>query len=276
MFKLLAILFLVLPVLTGICSAGLYEPTVILSDYEVVPSVLMPGDTGTITVTLTNTATSSTSTVTDSQTSTQKEINPTIKGVYLDGGKDINVIGGNSAFSGDLGPQQSVKITFAIEAPPKKGIYYAVLRVGVKESENLAYPIMLNVNMPLSALKKPMLIVSQSGSVALSAGENIEIPVSIRNSGRSTAEDIFIRISEESASLAPLGSSTFHISSLSAGESASINLSFISDRDIEAGVHEIPVILSYSIVDGTDAVQTDTIVLDVKGNGEISIASLKT
>ncbi|MBN2734393.1 MAG: hypothetical protein JXQ82_06030 [Methanomicrobiaceae archaeon] len=260
----------------GTVSAGLYEPTVILSDFEVVPSVLMPGDTGMITVTLKNTATSTTSTTTDSVVTTKAEINPTITSVFLDGGKKIKVLGGNSEFSGDLGPQQSVSLSFAVLAPEEEGIYYAVLRVSVKGSENLIYPIPVNVNMPISALKKPVLILTQSGDDTLIPGGDCEVALSIYNSGKSTAEDIFFRISEDDPSIAPLSSATYHVSDLSSGETAYYNVSFISDQDMEPGIHEIPLLISYNIVDGTSLTQTEAIALNFKGAGETSIASLKT
>lgn len=276
MLRLISFFSLAIVLLAGISSAGLYEPTVILSDYEVSPSVLMPGDTGMITVTLSNTASVSTKTVTDSYATTQTDINPTITGVFLDGGRYIDVTGGNSAFSGDLGAKQSVKLTFAIKAPDGRGIYYAALRVGVKDSENLVYPIPINVDMPVSSLKKPVLLVSQSGSTTLDAGEKGIVSLHILNSGKSTAEDILIKISEESSSLAPIGKSSFHIPSLSSGESKSFDVSFISDKNIETGISEIPLIITYSIVDGTEQTQEDAIVLNVIGSGEIAIASLKT
>ena len=47
----IAIIVLVIAPVTG-------EPTVTISDYQVTPQVLMPGDLGTVTVTLKNTASS--------------------------------------------------------------------------------------------------------------------------------------------------------------------------------------------------------------------------
>ena len=276
MLKRILVSITLLLFLAGAGNAGLYEPTVILTDCQVVPSVLAPGDIGMVTVTLTNTASSSTTTTSDSLVTRQTEINPTITGVYLDGGKNIEVIGGNSEFRGDLGPQQSVSITFAIEAPATKGIYYAILRVSVKGSENLMYPVPVNVGMPVSSLRKPALILGQSGDASLEPGDAADIKVSVFNSGKSTAEDIFIRVSEDDPSLAAAKSQTFHIAELGPGESEFITISFISDRGMETGVHEIPLEVTYSTVDGSTMTQADAVALDVKGKVELSIASLKT
>ena len=276
MLKKILISITMVLLFAGACNAGVYEPTVTLSDSEVVPAVLAPGDIGMVTVTLTNTASSSTTTTSDPLVTTRTEINPTVTGVFLDGGKDLKVIGGNSEFSGDLGPQQSVSITFAIEAPEKKGIFYAILRVSVKGSENLMYPVPVNVGVPVSSLKKPAIILGQSGDSSLEPGESAGITISVYNSGKSTAEDIFIRVSEDDPSLAATGSQAFHIVELGSGESESFNITFISDSDMEPGVHEIPLETTYNVVDGTTVTQADAIALDVKGRAELSIASLKT
>lgn len=274
--KLTALLILSALFLAGMSQAGLNEPTVILSDYEVSPSVLMPGDTGMITVTLSNTASISTKTVSDSLVTTQTDINPAITGVFLDGGKDIEVTGGNSAFSGELGSKQSVKLAFTIKAPEKKGIFYVTLRVGVKDSGNLVYPIPVNVDMPVSSLKKPVLLISRIGTTSFGAGEDSFVSLNIYNSGKSTAEDILIKIAEDSPSIAPVGNSSFHISSLRSGESESFDVSFISDKNIETGISEIPLIITYSVVDGTTERHDSAIVFNVLGKSEIAIASLKT
>lgn len=271
---LVSITFIML--LAGAGNAELYEPTVILTDCEVVPSVLAPGDVGMVTVTLTSTASSSITTTSDSLVTRRTEINPIVTGVYLDGGKNIKVIGGNSEFRGVLGHEQSVSIKFAIEAPATKGIYYAILRVSAKGSENLMYPVPVNVGISVSSLKKPALILGQSGDASLKPGDAADVKVSVFNSGKSTAEDIFIRVSEDDPSLAAVKSQIFHIAKLGSGESESITISFISDRGMEPGVHEIPLEVTYSTVDGSTITQEDAVALDVKGEAELSIASLKT
>lgn len=256
--------------------AGLNEPTVIITGTEMTPAVLMPGDTGVITVTLKNTAKASVTTTSTTQTTTSTEVNPTINSVYLDGGRDIEVLGGNSQYSGDLGPDQSIQLSFYIRAPETDGIYFPVLRVRVQGAESLLYPIPVNVNVPVSVIKQPMLIVSQTESGYVLPGDEVEVHLTIANSGQSPADDIFIRIAEESPSLAPKTSGSFHVENLEEGESEEIVFNLISDTDLDPGIREIPLDMSYYSVDGILVSQTAAFSLDVRGRAQLGIASIKT
>ncbi len=78
----------------------------------------------------------------DTQITTQTDVNPTITSVFLDGRNEIDVLGGNSQFTGDLGPGQEVTLSFLIRAPPEKaGIYFPVLRVRVRGGAEGGSPI---------------------------------------------------------------------------------------------------------------------------------------
>jgi len=256
--------------------AGLNEPTVIITGTEMTPAVLMPGDTGVITVTLKNTAKASVTTTSTTDTTTSTEVNPTITSIYLDGGRDIKVLGGNTQFSGDLGPDQSIQLSFFIQAPEKDGIYFPILRVRVQGAESLIYPVPVNVNVPVSFVRQPMLLISQSGQEFVEPGDEVEVTLGISNMGQSPADDIFIRISEEDPSLAPKGSGSFHINRLDAAESADLILSLVTDRKLEPGIRTILLDVSYYTVDGVLVSRTDTVSLDVRGRAKLGIASIKT
>ncbi|MBT8506852.1 hypothetical protein AZH53_00205 [Methanomicrobiaceae archaeon CYW5] len=256
--------------------AGLNEPTVIITDTEVTPAVLMPGETGVITVTLENTAKASVTTTSTTQTTTSTEVNPTINSVYLDGGRDIDVLGGNSQYSGDLGPEQSIRLSFYIRAPETDGIYFPLLRVRVQGAESLLYPIPVNVNVPVSVVRQPMLLISQSGEDHVRPGDEVEVHLGVTNGGQSSADDIFIRIVETDPSLAPKTSGSYHVESLEGGESTDLILNMITDTDLEPGIRDVALDVSYYTVDGVLVSQTDTVSLDVRGRAALGIASIKT
>jgi hypothetical protein len=264
----------------GLGTALAEEPTVILTGYEVIPAILMPGDRGLITVSLTNTAQSATRT--ESSTSgilqlntvmTTKNINPTIQSVYLSGG-DITVVGGNAQFEGDLGPGQTVNLSFLIEAPRESGIYFPVLRVRVRGAESLIYPIPVNVNMPIALLRTPALVVEQPPVASIRPGGPYTLNLSLTNTGQGFAEDISLRIVDEDPSIVPSQSGSFHISQLGAGESATIQMNLFTDRDAISGIHELPLSLQYSLVDGTRATQTESIGVNIRGESELVIRSV--
>jgi len=256
--------------------AGLNEPTVIITGAEVTPAVLMPGDTGIITVTLKNTAKASLTTTSTTQTTTTEEVNPTINSVYLDGGRDIKVLGGNSQYSGDLGPEQSIQLSFFIRAPETDGIYFPILRVRVQGAESLLYPIPVNVNVPVSVVKKPMLLISQSGPEYVEPGDEVTVTLRVYNSGQSPADDIFIRVSEEDPSIAPKTSGSFHVERLDSNASQDLVLSLITDTDFEPGIRELALDVGYYTVDGVRVSQADAVSLDIRGRAKLGIASIKT
>jgi hypothetical protein len=262
------------------CSFPVFaeEPTVILTGYEVTPSVLMPGDRGLITVSLTNTALSATKTESSTYYPSNtiqitQHINPTIQSVYL-GGEGIRVLGGNAQFEGDLGPGQTVNLTFLIEAPQEKGIFFPVLRVRVKGAESLIYPIPVNVNMPVALLRIPALIVEQPPIASIRPGGQYDVPLTLTNNGTGFAEDISIRIIDADSSITPSRSGFFHVNHLDPGESATVAMSLFTDRNAFSGIHELPLSLQYSLVDGTQVTQTETIGVNIRGESELVIRSV--
>lgn len=262
--------------LAGTAAGGLYEPTVTATESSVTPAVLMPGDTGMITVILKNTAQTSTATTSDVQITTQTDINPTITSVFLDGRGDIDVLGGNSQFTGELGPGQEISLSFLIRAPEEAGIYFPVLRVRVRGAEGLKYPVPVNVNMPIATLSTAMLVVEQEENAYVVPGEIIHRNVTVTNSGRSAADDIRIRIADENPFIGPLETGSFYLKTLAPGESEVITVSLVTSRLLENSVQEIPLDISYAVVDGVPVTQRDTLTLDVHGHAELSIASVRT
>jgi len=276
MRRYLCVLCICAAALAGIAAGGLFEPTVTATESSVTPAVLMPGDTGMITVTLKNTAQTSTATESDAQITTQTDLNPTITSVFLDGKGDIEVLGGNSQFTGDLGPGQEVTLSFLIRAPEEAGIYFPVLRVRVRGAEGLTYPVPVNVNMPIATLSTAMLVITQDETGYVVPGETIRRNVTITNSGRSAAEDIRIRIADDNPAVGPLDTGAFYLKSLAPGEAGTITVSLVTSRLLENSVQEIPLEVSYAVVDGVAVTQTDSLTLDVHGHADLSIASVRT
>lgn len=258
------------------------EPTVILSGYDVTPAVLMPGDRGLITVSLTNTAQSASKTESStfgnfpsSTITTTRDVNPFIESVFLSG-DDIEVVGGNSQFEGELGLGQTVNLTFLIEAPRESGIFFPVLRVRVRGAESLIYPIPVNVNMPVARLRTPALMVEQTPLVSIRPGEQYDVLLSLTNVGESVAEDISIRIIDEDPSIAPNKAGFFHLNRLDIGEARSIEVSLLTDKDALSGIHELPLSVQYSLVDGSRAHQTESIGVNIRGQSALVIRSVDT
>ena len=170
-------LVILLPVITAVVTAA--DPTVIVTGYTVTPAVLMPGDTGTITLTIKNTAQSAsekenTGIVLGSTFASTKstDINVFIENVHLDE-NGIEVLNEDFDRVGELGPGQSVPVTFVIRAPAKSGIYFPEAWIDVKDGRSTRYPVLVNVNTDIATQKKPSLAIAKTLPAQAAPGDDI-------------------------------------------------------------------------------------------------------
>jgi hypothetical protein len=145
------ILSLVLPV----SAEG--APTVTITDYKVNPPVLMPDSLGTITISIKNTATSASVSeksgqLSDTTYATVKttDINVNIENVKLEG-NGIEVLSKDFDRVGEIGPGQSIPISFSIRAPSKSGMYYPEVWIDTTGGKSTRYPVPVNVNTAVEA-----------------------------------------------------------------------------------------------------------------------------
>ncbi|HZD42513.1 MAG TPA: hypothetical protein VE134_00505 [Methanomicrobiales archaeon] len=127
---------------TAVASAS--EPSasqVAVTAYQVEPSILMRGDTGTIAITVTNSGT---------------------EGVALTraklSGEEIRVTADPYQTVGLLGPGTSKTFTFSIKADTPEGIYYPVFLLDFRDAGQLRYPLAVRVessSLQVSLLEKP-------------------------------------------------------------------------------------------------------------------------
>ena len=140
----LCILALIAGMIGSVSAAT--EPTVTISEYRVNPSVLMPGSLGTITITIKNTASSATleenvgTSSNAAATSRTTDINVNIENIKLEG-KGIIVLSKDFRSVGEIGPGQSIPITFSIQAPAATGMYYPEVWIDTTGGRSTRYPI---------------------------------------------------------------------------------------------------------------------------------------
>jgi hypothetical protein len=277
----LLLLLLVTTVITAPATAD--PPSVIVSDVQMSPDVLMPGDQGLLRITLASTASASVRTESSgnasgggSAVSTSTEINPVVEQVALDGGGDVRVLGGDRQYRGVLGPHQSVTLSFLVEAPSYAGVFFPVLTVRLAEGETLRFPVPVNVNTRIAGLRRPALVLSQASVGPFAPGERATIGLSLVNAGDADASDVLLRIGGNATGLIPVGSRTVHVAAAPRGANHSFALEFQVDRSAVPGLHAVPVEVDYTAVDGTRVQSTELLGVDLRGRGELAIASLKT
>jgi hypothetical protein len=257
-------------------------PTVTITDYKVTPSVLMPDSLGTITVTLKNTAASAsvserTGPLSSDMAGTTKvtDINVYIENVHLEG-NDIDVLSDDFERVGELGPGQSTTITFSIRAPSKSGIYFPAVWIDTTGGRSTRYPIPVNVNTASGIQKQAILIMESSLPVSVNPGDEIPVTLTMKNAGQLLADDVTLKLSNVSDSVAPKTTDLYHLGSISPGEQKTMTVVLLSDKDAASGLIRVPVTISYNALDGTPVTEQTGIDLMMKGKAELGFVSVDT
>jgi hypothetical protein len=257
------------------------NPSVMIAGYTMMPTVLMPGDVGTITVTIKNTAASSTiqentgilsGTFANTKTT---DIGLNIESVQLES-QDVEVISGNYKRVGSIGPGQSIPITFLIRAPAKDGIYFPEIWIDVTDGQSVRQPIPVNVNTQIALLKKPAITAWKTVPVGVNPGEDFTTQVILENTGQSRADQIVVLVNASTSSIALKTPNTYNIPQLLKGEKTTLDMIFSSDKKAPIGLNTVLLTLTYANADGTTNRQTETLGINVKGKATIGIASLST
>ena len=259
-------------------------PTVTITDYKVNPSVLMPDSLGTITVTIKNTAASA------SIIEKSGQIKPDTLGFAVEKTTDINVnlenvkLEGNGIETlskdynrvGEIGPGQSISLTFSIRAPSKSGMYYPEVWIDTTGGKSTRYPIPVNVNTAVGIQRQAILIMDTSLGGTANPGEEIPVTLTLRNSGQTLADDVTVKIENMSTVVAPKNADLYHLGVIVPGGQQTVQLVLLSDKKANAGLVRIPVTISYNAIDGVLQTQKTGIDLMMKGKAELGFVSVDT
>jgi hypothetical protein len=277
---ILVIIALMSAIVVPVSAEG--GPTVTITDYKVNPPVLMPDSLGTISITIKNTATSASvsertgplSADTYGTTKTT-DINVNIENVKLEG-NGIEVLSKDFDRVGEIGPGQSIPISFSIRAPSKSGMYYPEVWIDTTGGKSTRYPVPVNVNTAVGIQRQAILIMDSSLGGTANPGDEIPVTLTIRNAGQTLAEDVTIKIENMSAVVAPKNADLYHLGAISGGGQQTVQLVLLSDKKANAGLVRIPVTISYSAIDGIPRTQTAGIDLMMKGKAELGFVSVDT
>jgi len=175
------------------------RPTVMITDYNVYPEVLMPGDTGTITVTIQNmdTLSSETETTTtkttsyESSTTATSTIRAEIETIRLSSrSRGIEWLREGSQRSeyyniGALGPGESITISLPIKAATYASdrTYFPEVCIEVEKGENVRFPIPVKVDS--SGVK-----ISADAPSSIAVGEITTISLTVLNTRQNKIEAV--------------------------------------------------------------------------------------
>jgi hypothetical protein len=256
-------------------------PTVTITEYKVSPSVLMPDTLGTITITVKNTATSATLkentgiVTSDASTTKVTDINVNIENVKLEG-NGITVLTNDFERVGEIGPGQSIPLTFSIQAPSKSGMYFPEVWIDTTGGTSTRYPIPVNVNTAVGIERQAILILGSSMNGSVNPGDEIPVTLTLSNAGQTLADDVVLKITNVTGSIAPKNTDLYHLGTLNAGDQKITSLTLISDKQAGIGLVRIPVMISYKSIDGTPLRQETGIDVMMKGVAELGFVSVDT
>ena len=279
---LLVILFVIVTAAATDDGQSFTNPTVIVSDYQVTPAVLLPGDKGMITLTIKNTAESATVKENTGivaggtfENTKNTDINVFIENVHLEG-NGITVLTKDFDRIGEIGPGQSIPVTFVIEAPDKNGIYFPEAWIDVKNGRSTRYPFTVNVNTDISTQKKPLLSVIQDLPERVAPGESCTARVTIRNTGLTRASDVAVIVNSTTKSFVLTTPGRSWTDALDPGEVMNLTLGFATDKNTPIGIDPVTLTITYRNPDGTGEKQIETLGIPVKGKASLSIKSFST
>ncbi|MCU0628599.1 MAG: NEW3 domain-containing protein [Methanoregulaceae archaeon] len=248
------LLCMILPVVASV-------PSVIITDYEVTPAVLLPGEQGIISVTVRNTADRATLTPIDSVTMV---------------GNGIQVISEGYYRVGDIGPGQSIPLSFLIKAPAESGIYFPEIWIRVSDARSLKYPIPVNVNSEVAIQKRPQISIEKQLPESVTPGDAFNATILLENNGQLSASNLRISVNSSTPSITSKTASTYNIERLGPGESQAITMEFSTDRNAPLGLRPVTLVIEYQEPDGSFRQQVETLGVNIRGKAELDISQITT
>ena len=274
------LLILIVGVLFLIPSLTADNPTLMVTGYHISPDIVMPSDAVSITVTLTNTAeqasrTASSTTGSGSSGSMSESLTTPVN-AYIESAilktTDFQVVNGWYEDIGEIGPGQSVNLTFFLTAPGTSGVYFPEVWIRIRDSGSVKYPIPVSVDSSYALSKQPSFKISRVLPDQIIPGTTFNLSVEIANEGRAKAHDIKVLIETPEHSLTSLTPEQYYIQNLAPDESYHLNLSFATDNAIPNGIVQIPLTVRYLTSDNIRSEQKTQIGARIQGKGEIGIS----
>lgn len=274
--RALLLIFLLTAIQAGICGAS--EPTIVISSFHVEPEVIMPGGTAMITADVTNTAQKASVTSTqggkDGQSvTTMNDINVYLSDVFLFG-NGLIVESGDYRRVGEIGPGQSIPLTFLVHAPDKTGIYFPELHIATEGGRSLKYPIPVNVNDDRLIQKNPAIQVEKNLPAQVIPGEEVTGTVTLHNIGETAASEVFINISTKNQEIGLHSPQTSHIARIGPGEENIIPIRIITSDKAAEGIGQIICHIQYSSASGRILQQDEVIPIHFVGKPSLAISSV--
>ncbi len=207
---------------------SLASPSIIISDYELSPPVLMPGEDAILKLTIKNSDTSSSKTTVSGSTTSTYSIGATIESIRIDAAEYVNwSIAGTEVYYdvGYLAPSASFDISFKLEISEgiPEGLYFPKVLIDVSSFEDASFPIPVNIS------NSTVNIIPNQVSKKISMSGSTDIVLTVVNNRDSNVDGVTITPNEvEGIDFLP---NSYYIGNMDAYSSENITFS-IKPTDI--------------------------------------------
>ncbi|MBE3137956.1 MAG: hypothetical protein IMZ43_11290 [Thermoplasmata archaeon] len=218
------------------------SPAVMISQYQLSPEILMPGDTAVLTLQVKNAETVATQTSTSTSggdtTTTVRTLGVAIDNIWItaaqSGGKQIRATA-NYDDIGYLAAGAIIEVNFklVVDKNMSEGIYFPVVNVDVSGGTDVAYPLLVKVS------NASVDVLSTSIPSQISKGGTTELTVTAVNKRENVVKEVIITPHGDGVEFVP---QSYFIGSLAAETSEDV---VFSVKPIETGGSNISFSVSY-------------------------------
>jgi hypothetical protein len=207
------------------------DPSIVISDYELSPSIFLPGDSGILKLTVTNAESTNTVTITSTSSSSTTvktdTVGATIKNVWIEPAYDQDKkvrASVNYEDVGDLAPGASVDISFKIVVDENisQGVYFPIANVDVENYEDINYPIEVKVS------NATVELIPNELPSKISVSGATDISFSVVNTRENTVKNV--RITPKISNGLDIKPESVVIESLDPGSSQDVHFSLIPNE----------------------------------------------
>jgi len=155
-------------------------------------------------------------------------------------------------------------------------MYFPEVWIDTSGGRSTRYPVPVNVNTASGIQKQAILILESSLPASVNPGDEIPVTLNLKNAGQLMADDVTLKLTNVSGSVAPKSTDLYHFGTISPGGQKNVNLVLLSDKDASSGLIRVPVAIRYNALDGTPVTEQTGIDIMMKGKAELGFVTVDT
>ncbi len=267
--KLLALITVLLGIMIFFPTI-IAQPSIMITEYTLVPETLMPGDRAILTLNVRNGETVATQTITSGSgsetTTTQRTLGATIDAIRIlpaqSGGKQIRATTQYNNI-GFLAAGTALTVSFELIADINisEGVYFPIVDIDVGGGTDVQYPLLMKVS------NASVDIIQKSVPAKISSGGTTELIISVVNKRSNAVKEVIIHPQGDAVEFMP---QSYFLGSLAQDTSQDV---VFSVKPLGTGVKNLSFNMSYK---NGDNLHTSTLILPITVIEALDVAPIIT